>query len=345
MPLPEIDNVTLRLNATRTKIMNRGDLADQVYVKNYFFEALKEHKAIKVGEFGKGAEFDLLVEGNTTAKWMNRYEKYNTTPGTETRAAIYELKKLGATAVGDKDTINENDSDEQVWDFVQEKTNNAMSEIAETLETGLHNTGTDVKAVLGLRAHVADDPTANPSAYNVGGLSRAALSFWRNQYNTTAGLGATVNFSVDGRAALRSMFTICKRNAPKQAAGKDKEISIIYGDWDVVNLYEGIHDSNDLHVRSDSTAGSGYEHLVYRRTIPLIPGDNANIDGRLYFLNLSKDAKGNPFFGFYIDSRSNFSLGEWMKVPDQPIYVQQIDVRGFLGGPYQKTHGVMYGIS
>jgi len=109
---------------------------------------LKEHKAIKVGEFGKGAEFDLLVEGNTTAKWMNRYEKYNTTPGTETRAAIYELKKLGATAVGDKDTINENDSDEQVWDFVQEKTNNAMSEIAETLETGLHNTGTDVKAVL-----------------------------------------------------------------------------------------------------------------------------------------------------------------------------------------------------
>lgn len=345
MPLPEIDNITLRLNATRTKIMNRGDLADQVYVQNYFFDALQKLDAIKVGEYGKGAEFDLLTEGNTTAKWMNRYEKYNTTPGTETRAAIFELRKLGDTAVADKDTINENDSDEKVWDFVAEKTNDSMSAIAQTLETGLHNTGTDVKAILGLRASIADDPTTNPTAYNYGGLSRATNTYWRNQYNTSAGLGATVNFSVDGRAAMRDMFMTCLRNAPKTVAGKKKETTLLYMPWEVRNLFESILDSNDAHTRSDKMASMGFDDLVYRYNIPVVWGDDANINGRIYFINTNKDSKGNPFFGFYIDSRSNFSLGEWMKVPDQPIYVQQIDVRGFIGGPYIKNQGVMFGIS
>lgn len=347
MAAPELDKTTLRLNATRTKIMNKGGLADQVYKNNYFFETLDEEGAIKVGDFGRSVEFDMLYQGNATAKWMNRYEKYNTEPGTELKPAIFEIKKLGGTAVVDIDSIDENDSDEKIWDIVKEKTTDALSSIQENFETGLHNTGTDVKAILGIRAVIADDPTSNPTAYNNGGIDRSvsANSFWRNQYNTSAGLGATIPFSTDGKAAMRAMWSTCKKAAPKAVAGKKKEPTIIYADWDVVDSYEAIHDSNDLHVRKDDKVGSGYPFLVYKRVVPLIPGDAANIDGRMYFINLNKDGKGNPFFGLYIDKRSNFKLGKWIEETDQDTYIQKIKVRGILGGPYMKCHGVIYGIS
>lgn len=347
MALPEASKITLRLNATRTKIMNKGGVADQIYANNYLLDLMKEKGAIKIGDFGRAAEFDMLFQGNSTAKWMNRYEKYDTEPGTEFKPALFELKKLGATAVGDMDTIDENDSDEKVWDYVKEKTSDALSSIQQNFEAGLNNTGTDSKAVLGIRAIIADDPTTNPTAYNVGGIDRssAANSFWRNQYNTSAGLGATVNFATDGKAAMRAMWSICKRNAPKVVAGNKKEPSVIYCHWDVLDSYEAIHDSNDLHVRSDETAGSGYPHLVYKRIVPLVPGDSSNIDGRMYFINLNKDGKGNPFFGLYLHEKANFALGKWMEESDQDVYVQKIKVRGMFGGPYMKCHGVIYGIS
>lgn len=347
MALPEASKITLRLNATRTKIMNKGGLADQVYVNNYLLEMLKEFDAIKEGDFGRAVEFDMLYQGNSTAKWMNRYEKYNTEPGTELKPALFELKKLGGTAIGDMDTIDENDSDEKVWDFVKEKTNDALSSIQQNFETGLNNTGTDPKAVLGIRAVIADDPTSNPTAYNVGGIDRSssANSFWRNQYNASAGLGATVPFSTDGKSAFRAMWSICERNAPKVVAGKKKTPSIIYLHWDVHDAYEAIHDSNDLHVRKDDKVGSGFRYLVYKGNVPLVPGDSSNISGRAYFLNLNKDSKGNPFFGLYIHEKANFALGKWMEETDQDVYIQKIKVRGVFGGPYMKCHGVIYGIS
>lgn len=347
MAAPELLKTTLRLNATRTKIMNKGGVADQVYTNNYLFDLMKEEGAIKVGDFGRAAEFDLLYQGNSTAKWMNRYEKYNTEPGTEFKPAVFELKKLGATAVGDIDTIDENSSDEKVWSFVKEKTSDALSSIQDNFETGLHNTGTDPKAILGIRAVIADDPTSNPTAYNNGGIDRSlsANSFWRNQYNTSAGLAATVTFATGGKAAMRAMYKTCKQNAPKSVSGKSKETSVIYTHWDVHNAYEASLDSNDAHVRKDDKYGAGFPHLVYRMTIPVVPGDDTNISGRMYFLNLNKDSKGNPFFGLYIDKRSNFSLGEWMEDPEADVVVQKIKVRGVFAGPYMKTHGVIYGIS
>lgn len=344
MPSTEINKTTLRLNATRPKIMNKGGVADQVYVANFFFEMLKNKKAIKVGEFGLEAKFDLLTQANATAKWTNRYEKYNTEPGTEFTTAIWDLKKVTATAVGDTDTIDENDSDEKIWDFVKEKTTDALSQGQQTLETGLHNTGTDSKQIFGLRATIADDPTSNPSAGNIGGISRSANSFWRNQYNTSTSpaIAATWSMSTDGKSSFRAMYSTCMKNAPKAMAGTDKEPTIIYLDWDLYDGYEAIHDSNDLHIRTDETAKSGFRFLKYRNAT-LVPGTNSNIDGRAYFLNLNKDSKGNPLFGLYVDKRSNWSLGSWMEETDADVLVQKIKWRGFLGGPYMKTHGVLYG--
>lgn len=346
MAAPELSKTTLRLNATRTKIMNKGGVADQVYSNNYFLDLLKEEGAIKVGDFARGVEFDMLYQGNSTAKWMNRYENYTTIPGTEFKPALFELKKLGGTAVIDIDSIDENDSDEKIWDIVKEKTTDALSNIQDVFETGLHNTGTNVKAVLGIRAVIADDPTANPTAYNVGGIDRTASanSFWRNQYNTSMGLGATPAMA-DLKSTMLAAWSTCKRAAPKAVSGKKKETSVIYLHWDIHDGYEALHDSNDLHVRKDDKAGSGFPFLTYKRTVPLVPGDDTNISGRMYFLNLNKDSKGNPFFGLYIDSKSNFKLGKWMEPEDQDVHIQKIKVRGAFGGPYMKCHGVVYGIS
>ncbi len=340
----ETNKTTLRLNATRPKIMNKGGVADQVYSSNHFFNALKEYGAIKVGEYGLEAKFDMLYQGNGTSKWMNRSEKYNSEPGTEFKPAIWDLKKLGATAVGDTDTIDENSSDEKVWDFVKEKTSDALADIQANFETGLHNTGTDAKAILGLSATIADDPTSNPTAYNVGSIDRtsAANSFFRNQYNTSAGLAATYAMATAGKSSFRAMYSKCMQSAPKGLAGNKGEPTIIYLDWDLYDGYEAIHDSNDLHVRTYNVAKSGFKGLMYRNA-ELIPGTNANLDGRAYFLNLNKDSKGNPLFGLYLDKRSNFNLGEWMEETDADILIQKIKVRGFLGGPYMKVHGVLYG--
>lgn len=347
MSAPELDKTTLRLNATRLKIMNKGGVADQVYTNNYLFNLMKEEGAIKVGDFGRGIEFDMLYQGNQTAKNMNRYEKYTVEPGTEFKPAVFDIKKTGGTAVCDTDTIDENTSDEKVWAIVEEKTKDALAAVQDKMETNLNGAAVTTKDWLGLRDIIADDPTQNPAAYNVGGIDRslAANAFWRNQYNTSAGLAATISFATDGKAAFREMFATCKQNSPANSSGKAKETSVIYCHWDVHNAYEAIHDTNDLHVRSDSKAGSGYEYLVYRRTIPLAPGDDSNISGRAYFINLSKDSKGNPFFGLYIQKASNFSLGKWIEDSEADVLKQKIKVRGTFGGPYMKTQGVIYGIS
>lgn len=344
MPSSRISDVTLRLNATRPKIMNKGGVADQVYVANFFYEMLKKKGAIKVGDFGLEAKFDLLYQGNDTAKWSSRYEKYNTEPGTEFKPAIWDLKKITVSAVGDMDTIDENDSDQKIWDFVKEKESDALAAGVAFLEDGLHNTGTNAKAFLGLRATIADDPTSNPSAFNVGGIDRSvsANSFWRNQYNTSADIGATYTMSTEGKASFRAMYSTCMKNAPKAIAGNKKEPTIIYLDWDLYDAYEAMHDSNDLHIRSDETAKSGFRFLKYRNAT-LIPGTHANISGRAYFLNLNADSKGNPLFGLYVSSKANWKLGKWMEETDQDVFIQKIKHRSFLGGPYMKCHGVLYG--
>lgn len=344
MPSGRTSDTTMRLNATLPKIMNAGGLGDQVYVANFFYEMLKKKGAIKKGNFGLEAKFDLLYQGNATAKWANRYEKYNTEPGTEVRPAIWDSKIIKVTAVVDKYSISENDSDEKVWSVVKTKTSDALSAGVQHLETGLHNTGTDAKALLGLRATIADDPTSNPTAGNVGGIDRSvsANSYWRNQYNTSAGLAATYTFATQGKQYFRAMYSTCMKNAPKAVAGNKKEPTVIYLDWDLYDAYEAIHDSNDLHIRSDETAQSGFQFLRYRNAT-LVPGTNSNLDGRAYFLNLNKDNDGNPLFGLYVNSDHNFTPGKWMEETDGDEVIQKINFWGFLGGPYMKTHGVVYG--
>lgn len=340
MPAPELSKTTLRLNATRTKILKKGGLADMVYLNNYFYDYLKKMDAIHVGDYARGVEFDLLDTGNTTSKWMNRYEKYDTTPGTETRAAMFDLKKLGATAVVDIDSVDENSSDEQIWDIVEVKTKDALDAIQNTLETGMHAVATDNKRILSVRDLIADNPTSNPSAYRVGGIDRSSstFSYYRNQYNTTAVLGATVNFSVDGKAAMRAMWSTCVKNAPKNKGSTTREPKMIVADWDVVDAYEAVHDSNDLHIRKDDKVGSGFRHFVYKLNVPVFPDDDTNFDGRMYFIN-------TDYFGFYVDKKSNFKLGMWLEPADQDAHIQKIKLRGVLAGAQWKCHGVIYGIS
>ncbi len=344
MTSSRLSDTTLRLNATLPKIMNSGVLADQVYASNWLLNALKEYGAVKVGKYGLEAKFDLLYEGNDTAKWMSRYENYNVEPGTEVKPAVWDLKKVGGSATVDIDSIDENASDEEIWDVQKTKSEDVVSAVSQAFETGLHNTGTDSEAILGIRATIADDPTSNPTAYKVGGVDRtvSANSFWRNQYNTSAGVAATWAMATAGKTSFRAMYSKCMQNAPKGLAGNKSEPTIIYLDWDLYDGYEAIHDSNDLHVRSDKTAKSGFKNLMYRNA-ELIPGTNSNVDGRAYFLNLNKDSKGNPLFGLYIDSSANFKLGKWMELPKADVLIQKCKTKAFLGGPYMKIHGVLYG--
>jgi len=340
MAAPELSKVTLRLNATRTKIMNKGGLADMVYSNNYFYDYLKKMGAIHVGDYARGVEFDLLDKGNNTSKWMDRYEKYDTTPGTEARTALYELKKLGATAVIDDVTKIENASSEQVWNVVKTKTTDALDSIQSKFEDGMHAPATSSKMILSVRDLIADDPTVNPAAYRVGGIDRSSTQFayYRNQYNTSAGLGATVNFATDGKAAMRAMWSACVKASPKNKSSKTREPKMIIADWDVVDSYEAIHDSNDLHIRKDDNVGSGFRHFVYKLNVPVFPDDDANFDGRMYFIN-------TDFFGLYIDKSNNFELGKWIEPSDQDAHIQKIKVRGVLAGEQWKNQGVIYGIS
>ncbi len=337
-------DLTLRLNATLPKLMNSGVLADQVYASNWFLNALKEYGAVKTTKVGLEAKFDQLYEGNDTSKWMGRYENFNVEPGTEVKPALWDYKILGATAVVDMYSVNENMSDEEVWDVQKTKSNDSTAALTQTFETGLHNTGTDTKAILGIRATIADDPTSNPSAYNVGAIDRSSStnSFWRNQYNTSAGINATWTMSSEGKSVFRKMYSKCMQSAPASMAGNKSEPTIIYLDWDLYDGYEAIHDSNDLHVRTDKIAKSGFKGLMYRNA-ELVPGTNSNIDGRAYFLNLNKDSNGNPLFGLYIDSNFNFKPGKWMEEVKKNILVQKVTTLAFLGGPYMKVHGVCYG--
>lgn len=338
MAAPELSKTTLRLNATRTKIMKAGGLADQVYTNNYFYDYLKKMKAIHVGEYGRGIEFDLLDTGNTTAKEMNRYEKYDTTPGTETRTALFEVKKIGATAVVDIDSIDENTSDGKVWDIVKVKTGDALDAIQNRFETDLHAVASSSKYMLSVRDLIADDPTANPTAYNVGGIDRSSstFSYYRNQYNTTAGVAATWTMATDGKASMRAMWSTCVKNAPKNKGAQMREPKMIVADWDLVDAYEAIHDSNDLHIRKDDKVGSGFRHFIYKLNIPVFPDDDANFDGRMYFIN-------TDFFGLYVESKSNFTLGKWIEPSDQDAHIQKIKVRACLAGSTWKCHGVLYG--
>lgn len=344
---PELSKVTLRLNATRTKLQNAGGLADQVYTQNYFFNYLKEADAIHVGSWGRGVEFTMKTEGQGGGKWMNRFEKYNTDGHPKAITASFGLKKLGTTARIDIDTVDENDSDARVFDISAAAYQDALAEVEDKFEDALHNAGTDPKAMLGLQALIADAPSANPTAYNVGGIDRSttAGAFFRNQYKNMA---STDSGAIATRLQpdVRDMFSRCVRNTPK---GKAKENptkqtrrwpNLIVAQWDVWDGWEGILDSNDRHERSDKSASMGFPVFYIKGVVPVFPDDHSGMGtssaGRIYFINTSH-------FGLYVCKKANFAMGKWLEPEDQDVLISKVKTRATLAYDIAKCHGVLFG--
>ena len=345
---PEISKITMRLNATRTKLQNAGGFADQVYGQSYFYNYLSEVGAIHVGAYGRGVEFTLQTAGQGGAKWMSRFEKYNTSGHPEMKAASFGVKKLGTAARVDIDSIDENDSDAKVFEIAAAAYQDALAEVEDKFEDGLHNTGTDPKAMLGIRALIADDPTANPVAYNAGGLSRIAGAdvFWRNQFKDVSVIDAGA-IATRLKPEVRAMFSLCVRNTPK---GKSKENptkrtkrwpDLVIAQWDLWDGWEGLLDSNDRHERSDKTASTMFPNFVIKGVVPVFPDDHTNMGtaaaGRIYMINTSH-------FGLYVEKKANFAMGKWIETADQDVNISKVKVRAILAYDVAKCHGVIFAL-
>jgi hypothetical protein len=343
---PETSKSTMRLNATRTKLMEAGGLADQVYTQNYFYNYMNEVDAIHVGKYGRGVEFTLKTEGQGGAKWMSRFEKYNTDGHPKTQAASFKPMKLGTTARLDIDSVDENDSDEKVFDISAAAYQDALAEVEDKFEDGLHNAGTDAKAMLGLRALIADVPSSNPTAYNAGGIDRsvAAGAYFRNQFKDSSLIDAGA-IATRLLPDVRDMFSRCVRNCPR---GKAKENptkqtrrwpNLIVTQWDLWDGWEGILDSNDRHEKSDKSASMGFPVFYIKGVVPVFPDDNSGMGtaaaGRVYMINTSH-------FGLYVESKANFAMGKWLEPQDQDVLISKVKVRAVLAYDVAKCHGVIF---
>lgn len=334
---PELDKLTLRLNASTLKCINAGGLFDQVWTVSYLFDTFKRFKSVKVDNWGRGVEMKMKDKGNQTAKANTPYGEYDTTPGTGARPAIFDPKILTATAVISEHEIDELEDaeDKDIVRTDKEKTSDALAAMTNELEDWLHNSGTDPDEIFGLFALVSATPTANPSAGNVGGIDRSvsANSYYRNQVASGAIGAAATNL----KPALRSLYSKCHKAAPANFTAEKREPTTIILDWDAWDALEASYDANDLHERSDKIARSGFRHIFFRNA-EVFADPHSTMSGKVLVLNMFDLA-------LYVWKRANFKQGMWIEPSKQRIRVKKLTTTCALGYGHPKIHGYGAGIT
>lgn len=156
-------------------------LVDNVYRSNLMFFRLNARNK-KILQGGLQIEVPLVYTRFSAGGFYQGFDQLDVSPSDTVKNAAYDWKQAYVPVSVDGLTLIRADSPDAVVNFLTFYFENAQTELAEILGTGVwSDVVTNNKSIDGLKGAV-DDGTV---AATYGGLSRSSNTFWRSQMDTS----------------------------------------------------------------------------------------------------------------------------------------------------------------
>jgi len=183
MPFPNLSEIVTTTLRNRT-----GELADNMTRNNAALLRLTRRGNLKTFSGGRTIVQELNYADNQTFQWYSGYQTLNIAPSQVFTAAEYPIRQAAvAVSISGLEDL-QNSGEEAIIDLLESRIMNAEETFMNGLSQGIYGDGTVTGSVGGLQLLVSSSPTTGV----VGGIDRAAWSFWQNQAWSAATDGAAV---------------------------------------------------------------------------------------------------------------------------------------------------------
>jgi hypothetical protein len=264
-------------------------LIDNIYNTNALFKKLSAKGETMDG--GTSIVQPLEYAISTSGGWVNDNETLTLVDTDVYTAAQFEWKQIYEPIIITRRDELKNSGDAAKVNFVKSKTQSAQKAIRDNMGTGLHNAGTNAKAILGLRSFLSTSAT-------YGGISQTTYSWWAAQVDST-----TTTLSV---SAMQTMYGTCSIG--------DSQPDLILGTQTNYNRYYSCLQPSQRFM-SEEMAKGGFTSLKFNGADFVV--DSHCYTGYLYFLT-------TEFLHLYAHPQENFRFEPFAKPIDKNSQVAKI---------------------
>jgi hypothetical protein len=257
-----------------------------------FFRLNSRNKKILQG--GLQIEVPLVYTRFAAGGWYQGFDMLDVSPSDTVKNAAFDWKQAYVPVSVDGLTLIRADSPDAVVNFLSFYFENAQTELAEILGTGVwSDVVSNNKVIDGLRGAI-DDSTV---AATYGGLSRATNTWWRSNVTTiTPPLSLT---------AMQTMFGSCTEGG--------RHPTIIVTTQSVYNLYWALSTGGQSFPsqpsgQDEQLASNGFTNLLFNG-VPVCVDSHVPAS-QMYFIN-------EDYVYLYVNPRADFNMKEFREPVNQ----------------------------
>jgi hypothetical protein len=227
-------------------------IADNVANNNALLYKMKQSGNMETYSGGRTIFETIMYQDSGNYKRYSDYDVLDVSARDVVDGAEFEMKLVAATASISGSEMLKNSGTNGVRNLIRAKVKAAETAITNGMADDVYSDGTadGGKQVGGLQLLVADTPTSGI----VGGIDRAAFSFWQNiSFDATTDGGAA--------ATAANIQGYMNKVAMQLVRGRDKP-NLIVADTNYYSLYlESLQ--NIQRITDEKMAGAGFSNLVY----------------------------------------------------------------------------------
>lgn len=268
-------------------------LVDNVYRSNLMFFRLNARNK-KILQGGLQIEIPLVYTRFAAGGFYQGFDLLDVSPSDTVKNAAFDWKQAYVPVSVDGLTLIRADSPEAVVNFLSFYFENAQTELAEILGTGVwSDVVSNNKVIDGLRGAV-DDGTV---AATYGGLTRSSNTFWNSNVTTI-----TPPLSLN---AMQTMFGSCTEGG--------RHPTIIVTTQSVYNLYWALSTPGQAFPaqpggHDEQLASNGFTNLLFNG-VPVCVDSHVPAS-QMYFLN-------EDYIYLYVNPRADFNMREFREPVNQ----------------------------
>jgi hypothetical protein len=268
-------------------------LVDNVYRSNLMFFRLNARNK-KVLQGGLQIEVPLVYTRFAAGGWYSGFDLLDVSPSDTVKNAAFDWKQAFVPVTVDGLTLIRADSPEAVVNFLSFYFENAQTELAEILGTGVwSDVVSNNKVCDGLKGAV-DDGTV---AATYGGLSRSTNTFWKSQMDTST---TTLTLT-----AMQTMFGNTTEGG--------RHPTIIAGTQANYNRYWALSTGGQAFPaqptgHDEQLAQNGFTNLLFNG-VPIVVDSHVPAN-HLFFLN-------EDYIYLYVNPRADFNMKDFREPVNQ----------------------------
>jgi len=268
-------------------------LVDNVYRSNPMFFRLNAMNK-KMLQGGLQIEVPLVFTRFAAGGFYQGYDLLDVTPSDTVKNAAFDWKQAYVPVSVDGLTLIRADSPEAIVNFLTFYFENAQTELAEILGTGVwSDVVTNNKVIDGLRGAVDDGTVAT----TYGGLSRSANVWWKSQFDAST---ATLTL-----ASMRTMVGNCSEGGrhPTLLVGTQLNYNRF---WNLVQPSQAFPVQPGGH--DEQLAQAGFSNLLFDG-IPFVVDSHVPAN-HIFYLN-------EDYIYLFVNPRADFNMKEFREPVNQ----------------------------